>query len=106
MHVEKGRPAVLIVLPSCPLHQPHSLHSISFTMISLAAEHTNWYGQADADAITADSTWEQVKVVMGEAGRAAIHTQRRTHTFVYGYRGVSFEVLKSGYIASMTLFHP
>lgn len=63
-------------------------------------------GQAEADAITADSTWEYVKVIMGEAGRAAIHTQKRTHTFVYGYRGVSFEVLKSGYIASVTLFHP
>eukprot|EP00884_Botryococcus_braunii_P022641 jgi/Botrbrau1/9060/Bobra.0376s0034.2 len=57
-------------------------------------------------SVTADSTWEAVKAVMGEAGRAAIHSQQRIHTFVYGYRGVAFEVLKNGYIASMTLFQP
>jgi Uncharacterised protein family (UPF0183) len=58
------------------------------------------------EVITADSTWDAVKSLMGEAGRAAIHSQQRIHTFVYGYKGLAFEVLRSGYIASMTLFQP
>jgi hypothetical protein len=60
-------------------------------------------------AITASTKWEQVKEILGDCGRAAIQTQGSTNnpfgsTFVYGYQNVAFEVMKNGYIATLTLF--
>ncbi|KAK6125727.1 hypothetical protein DH2020_040531 [Rehmannia glutinosa] len=60
-------------------------------------------------AITPSTKWEQVKEILGDSGRAAIQTQGSTSnpfgsTFVYGYPNVAFEVMKNGYIATVTLF--
>ena len=59
--------------------------------------------------ITADSRLQDIQAVMGDAGLATIHTRGlgtnpfgRTH--VHGYKGVAFEVMRNGYLASMTLF--
>ncbi|KAK4346906.1 hypothetical protein RND71_033245 [Anisodus tanguticus] len=59
--------------------------------------------------ITANTKWEQVKEILGDCGRAAIQTQGSTSnpfgsTFVYGYQNLAFEVMKNGYIATVTLF--
>jgi len=61
--------------------------------------------------ITADSTWEEVQALLGPGGRATIHTSGSVSnpfgpTYVYGYRGVVFEVMRNGRIASVTLFQP
>jgi hypothetical protein len=60
-------------------------------------------------SITADSTWEQVQRVLGDGGRATIHSRGFAQnpfgpTLVRGYRGVAFEALKDGRLASLTLF--
>ncbi|XP_047956532.1 PHAF1 protein At3g51130-like isoform X2 [Salvia hispanica] len=57
--------------------------------------------------ITPSTKWEQK--ILGDSGRAAIQTQGSTSnlfgsTFVYGYPNVAFEVMKNGYIATVTLF--
>ncbi|KAI8030648.1 UPF0183 protein [Camellia lanceoleosa] len=59
--------------------------------------------------ITPSTKWEQVKEILGDCGRAAIQTQGSKSnpfgsTFVYGYQNVAFEVMKNGYIATVTLF--
>lgn len=59
--------------------------------------------------ITADSTWDEVQQVLGDGGRATIHSRGFASnpfgpTLVYGYRGVAFEALKSGHLAGLTLF--
>ncbi|KAE8707117.1 UPF0183 protein [Hibiscus syriacus] len=59
--------------------------------------------------ITPSTKWEQVKEILGDCGRAAIQTQGSTSnpfgsTFVYGYQNAAFEVMKNGYIATVTLF--
>ncbi|KAK9678752.1 hypothetical protein RND81_11G231200 [Saponaria officinalis] len=59
------------------------------------------------NCITPSSKWEQE--ILGDCGRAAIQTQGSTNnpfgsTFVYGYQNVAFEVMKNGYIATVTLF--
>lgn len=59
--------------------------------------------------ITASTKWEQVKEILGDCGRAAIQTQGSASnpfgsTFVYGYQNLAFEVMKNGYIATVTLF--
>ncbi|CAA6673673.1 unnamed protein product [Spirodela intermedia] len=70
--------------------------------------------------ITPNTKWEQVKSAMRllgfvfvgnprDGGRAAIQTQGSMNnpfgsTFVYGYQNVAFEVMKNGYIATVTLF--
>ncbi|KAJ0097142.1 hypothetical protein Patl1_29040 [Pistacia atlantica] len=59
--------------------------------------------------ITPSTKWEQVKEILGDCGRAAIQTQGSTNnpfgsTFVYGYQNIAFEVMKNGYIATVTLF--
>ncbi|KAM2748747.1 hypothetical protein EV2_027733 [Malus domestica] len=59
--------------------------------------------------ITPSTKWEQVKEILGDSGRAAIQTQGSTSnpfgsTFVYGYQNAAFEVMKNGYIATVTLF--
>ncbi|KAL6502667.1 hypothetical protein OROHE_024320 [Orobanche hederae] len=60
-------------------------------------------------AVTPSTKWEQIKEILGDCGRAAIQTQGSTSnpfgsTFVYGYPNVAFEVMKNGYIATVTLF--
>ncbi|KAI4386797.1 hypothetical protein MLD38_004699 [Melastoma candidum] len=59
--------------------------------------------------ITPSMKWEQVKEILGDSGRAAIQTQGSSSnpfgsTFVYGYQNNAFEVMKNGYIATVTLF--
>jgi hypothetical protein len=59
--------------------------------------------------ITPSTKWEQVKEILGDCGRAAIQTKGSASnpfgpTFVYGYQNVAFEVMKNGYIATVTLF--
>ncbi|XP_058109483.1 PHAF1 protein At3g51130 isoform X1 [Magnolia sinica] len=66
-------------------------------------------GNAPRNCITPSTKWEQVKEILGDGGRAAIQTQGSTSnpfgsTFVYGYQNVAFEVMKNGYIATVTLF--
>lgn len=69
--------------------------------------------QLEADAtnkrITPSTKWDQVKEILGDCGRGAIQTQGSTSnpfgpTFVYGYPNIAFEVMKNGYIATVTLF--
>lgn len=60
-------------------------------------------------AITPSTKWDQVIEILGDCGRAAIQTQGSSSnpfgsTFVYGYPNVAFEVMKNGYIATVTLF--
>ncbi|XP_075480488.1 PHAF1 protein At3g51130-like isoform X2 [Primulina tabacum] len=60
-------------------------------------------------ALTHSTQWEQVKEILGDRGRAAIQTQGSTNnpfgsTFVYGYPHIALEVMKNGYIATVTLF--
>jgi hypothetical protein len=59
--------------------------------------------------ISADTLFQDVQAIMGDAGLATVHTRglgsnpfARTH--VHGYPGVAFEVLRNGHVASMTLF--
>ena len=64
-----------------------------------------WWVQA----VCADESWADVQRVMGAAGRPAVHmsgaaTNPFGPTFVYGYRNVVFEVMKSGNLASVILF--
>ncbi|XP_015889692.3 PHAF1 protein At3g51130 isoform X1 [Ziziphus jujuba] len=59
--------------------------------------------------ITPSTKWEQVKEILGDCGRAAIQTQGSAcnpfgSTLVYGYQNIAFEVMKNGYIATVTLF--
>ncbi|KAG8659997.1 hypothetical protein MANES_02G101300v8 [Manihot esculenta] len=86
--------------------------------------HTNYPGHADFNSyikcnfviqvnnsknITPSTKWDQVKEILGDCGRAAIQTQGSASnpfgsTFVYGYQNIAFEVMKNGYIATVTLF--
>ncbi|KAL0391499.1 UNVERIFIED_CONTAM: hypothetical protein Slati_4535000 [Sesamum latifolium] len=66
-------------------------------------------GNTSKCAITPSTKWEQVKEILGDCGRAAIQTQGSTSnpfgsTFVYGYPNIAFEVMKNGYVATVTLF--
>ncbi|XP_064940033.1 PHAF1 protein At3g51130-like isoform X2 [Musa acuminata AAA Group] len=66
-------------------------------------------GNTSKNCITPNTKWEQVKEILGDGGRAAIQTQGSMtnpfgSTFVYGYQNVAFEVMKNGYIATVTLF--
>ncbi|XP_019422530.1 PREDICTED: UPF0183 protein At3g51130-like isoform X2 [Lupinus angustifolius] len=60
-------------------------------------------------AITTSTKWDHVKEILGGCGRAAIQTQGYGSnpfgsTLVYGYQNIAFEVMKNGYIATITLF--
>ena len=60
--------------------------------------------------ITADSHFKDIQFVLGDAGIATIHTRGLgsnpfARTQVHGYKGVAFEIMRNGYMASMTLFH-
>uniref|UniRef100_A0A1D1YPC8 UPF0183 protein At3g51130 n=1 Tax=Anthurium amnicola TaxID=1678845 RepID=A0A1D1YPC8_9ARAE len=66
-------------------------------------------GNNSKHCITPSTKWEQVKEILGDGGRAAIQTQGSMNnpfgsTFVYGYQNVAFEVMKNGFIATVTLF--
>ncbi|EIE18598.1 UPF0183-domain-containing protein [Coccomyxa subellipsoidea C-169] len=66
-------------------------------------------GASRGPTITADSTWDEVQQVLGDGGRATIHSRGFASnpfgpTLVYGYRGVAFEALKNGHLAGLTLF--
>ncbi|KAL9248837.1 PHAF1 protein-like protein [Drosera capensis] len=90
--------------------------------------HTNYPGHSDFNSyikcnfvihnseevsakhsITPSTKWDQVKEILGDCGPAAIQTQgSRSNPFgstlVYGYQNIAFEVMKNGYIATITLF--
>lgn len=59
-------------------------------------------------SITPSTKWEQVKEILGECGQAAIQVHGSSSPFgstsVYGYPNIVFEVMKNGYIATVTLF--
>ncbi|KAF6160542.1 hypothetical protein GIB67_019482 [Kingdonia uniflora] len=66
-------------------------------------------GNPPKHCITTSTKFEQVKEILGDCGPAAIQTQGSTNnpfgsTFVYGYQNVAFEVMKNGFIATVTLF--
>ncbi|CAM9003878.1 unnamed protein product [Rhodiola kirilowii] len=67
-------------------------------------------GSPSKQCITTSTKWDQVKEILGECGRAAIHKQGSTNnpfgsTFLYAYQNVAFEVMKNNYIiATVTLF--
>jgi hypothetical protein len=72
-------------------------------------EGTYQPGNVSKNCITPRTKWEQVKEILGDCGRAAIQTQGSMNnpfgsTFVYGYQNIAFEVMKNGYIATVTLF--
>lgn len=65
-------------------------------------------GNAPRSCITPSTKWDQVKEILGDGGRAAIQSQGSMNnpfgsTFVYGYQNIAFEVMKNGYIATVTL---
>ncbi|XP_074381495.1 LOW QUALITY PROTEIN: PHAF1 protein At3g51130 [Apium graveolens] len=59
-------------------------------------------------SITPGTKWEQVKEILGDCGQAPIQVRDSSSPFgstsVYGYPSVAFEVMKNGYIATVTLF--
>ncbi|EEF30859.1 conserved hypothetical protein [Ricinus communis] len=117
---ELGRP--------CGIHQKQT-HKIKKFIL-----HTNYPGHADFNSyikcnfviqgsdctsvLISDGTTYHISInllmgccleILGDCGRAAIQTQGSTSnpfgsTFVYGYHNIAFEVMKNGYIATVTLF--
>ena len=73
-------------------------------------QHPSGANQIGSNPITADSLWEDVKGIIGDAGRASVHSRGGAvgspfgPTFVHGYPGVAFEVSRNGRLASVTLF--
>lgn len=73
-------------------------------------QHASPANQPGSNLITADSLWEEVKGIIGEGGRASVHSRGGAvgspfgPTFVHGYPGVAFEVCRNGRLASVTLF--
>ncbi|XP_068640141.1 PHAF1 protein At3g51130-like isoform X1 [Aristolochia californica] len=81
----------------------------NFVIFTSEVEVLGQEGSAPKHCITPSTKWEQVKEILGDGGRAAIQTHGSTSnpfgsTFVYGYHNVAFEVMKNGYIATVTLF--
>lgn len=87
----------------------------SYMKCNFVIYSSDFSGSLDQDvnaskcAITPSTQWEQVKEILGDCGRAAIQTQGSTSnpfgsTFVYGYPHIALEVMKNGYIATVTLF--
>ena len=60
--------------------------------------------------ITADSKFEDVQKVFGRSGLGSVHNQGLgvaspfARTLIHAYQGVAFEVMRNGYLASVTLF--
>ncbi|XP_073012139.1 PHAF1 protein At3g51130 [Typha latifolia] len=87
----------------------NSYMKCNFVIYDGEMEGTDEPGSAPKSCITPSTKWEQVKEILGDGGRAAIQTQGSMNnpfgsTFVYGYQNVAFEVMKNGYIATVTLF--
>ncbi|KAK3285087.1 hypothetical protein CYMTET_7295 [Cymbomonas tetramitiformis] len=62
-----------------------------------------------SDTVTADSTWEEVQRCYGQSGRPAVHMTGAASnpfgpTYFFGYPNVTFEIMRNGHIASVTLF--
>ncbi|XP_020243197.1 UPF0183 protein At3g51130-like isoform X1 [Asparagus officinalis] len=83
----------------------------NFVIYDTNTEDPTQGGNCLKSCIMPSTKWEQVKVteILGDGGRAAIQTQGSMNnpfgsTFVYGYQNVAFEVMKNGYIATVTLF--
>ena len=61
-------------------------------------------------AITCDSRFHDIQAALNEAGLAKIHSRGLgcpdpfARTIVHGYKGIAFEVMRNGYLASVTLF--
>ncbi|CAM6102563.1 unnamed protein product [Calypogeia fissa] len=71
--------------------------------------HVGLNGDAPQPVITAFTKFAEVQEILGDGGRAAIQTQGSVSnpfgpTFVYGYRNIALEVMKNGYLATVTLF--
>ncbi|XP_031286930.1 UPF0183 protein At3g51130-like [Pistacia vera] len=82
---------------------------VKCNFIVLGSEFEGTDAHSYKNKITPSTKWEQVKEILGDCGRAAIQTQGSTNnpfgsTFVYGYQNIAFEVMKNGYIATVTLF--
>ncbi|CAN6206694.1 unnamed protein product [Urochloa humidicola] len=87
----------------------NSYKKCNFVIYDAEAEGTYQPGNVSKNCITPRTKWEQVKEILGDCGRAAIQTQGSMNnpfgsTFVYGYQNIAFEVMKNGYIATVTLF--
>ncbi|GJN39342.1 hypothetical protein PR202_gb28453 [Eleusine coracana subsp. coracana] len=87
----------------------NSYKKCNFVIYDAEAEGTYQPGNISKNCITPRTKWEQVKEILGDCGRAAIQTQGSMNnpfgsTFVYGYQNIAFEVMKNGYIATVTLF--
>uniref|UniRef100_A0A804PDF0 Uncharacterized protein n=1 Tax=Zea mays TaxID=4577 RepID=A0A804PDF0_MAIZE len=87
----------------------NSYKKCNFVIYDAEAEGTCQPNNASKNCITPSTKWEQVKEILGDCGRAAIQTQGSMNnpfgsTFVYGYQNIAFEVMKNGYIATVTLF--
>ncbi|XP_020582683.1 UPF0183 protein At3g51130 isoform X1 [Phalaenopsis equestris] len=81
----------------------------NFVIYDAEIEGTIPLGGSTKRCITPRTKWEQVKEILGDGGRAAIQTQGSMNnpfgpTFVYGYQNIAFEVMRNGYIATVTLF--
>lgn len=89
---------------------PHLLHPLRTAHGGGGAQG----GRAAAAAgpvVTADSTLPDIQAAFGHQGGPALHNRLgASHPFgpsyLYAYRGVVFEVLQSGLIATVTLFRP
>ncbi|WVZ78523.1 hypothetical protein U9M48_026220 [Paspalum notatum var. saurae] len=86
----------------------NSYKKCNFVIYDAEVEGTQ-SGSISKNCITPCTKWEQVKEILGDCGRAAIQTQGSMNnpfgsTFVYGYQNIAFEVMKNGYIATVTLF--
>ncbi|KAF7110132.1 hypothetical protein CFC21_110285 [Triticum aestivum] len=87
----------------------NSYMKCNFVIYDAEAEGAQQPGNTSKNCITPRTKWEQVKEILGDCGRAAIQTQGSMNnpfgsTFVYGYQNIAFEVMKNGYIATVTLF--
>ncbi|XP_010909522.1 PHAF1 protein At3g51130 isoform X2 [Elaeis guineensis] len=89
----------------------NSYMKCNFVIYDVDIEGTIRPGSTPKCCITPSTKWEQVKEILGDGGRAAIQTQGSMNnpfgsTLVYGYQNVAFEVqvMKNGYIATVTLF--
>lgn len=65
--------------------------------------------RSTAKPITSESQWSEVEATFGSAGKPMVRdtgvvTNPFGATYLYAYEGIIFEVLKSGHIASVTLF--
>ncbi|XP_062219872.1 PHAF1 protein At3g51130-like [Phragmites australis] len=85
----------------------NSYKKCNFVIYDAEAEGTYQPGNVSKNCITPHTKW--TKEILGDCGRAAIQTQGSMNnpfgsTFVYGYQDIAFEVMKNGYIATVTLF--